>query len=1119
MRLRSRWQWSRYRERSAAAGAEGCSVKRSPWPPRLVRVAVCLWCLLPLRAGAGAAGSLCLNEAVSFNDSGLADEDGDHPDWIELFNGGSQAINVRGYGLSDDVGEPFKWVFPLRVVPAGGFLVVHASGKNRTNGVNLHTSFALKSEGESLFLTRSDGARVDAWAPFAVARDFSFGRKPEGGATFVYFATPTPGSPNTSPGFSEFARAPGFSQAGGFYNAAFPLALDTVEPEAKIYYTLDGSEPTTNSRLYSAAIEIRDRSGDPNGLSLIPGTATANQHTDGWFPPNGLVRKSMVVRARAFRSNAWPSPAFTHTYFIGPAVAPRLGLPVVSIAINTNDLFDFNTGIYMLGKVFKDYRAAYPNEPLTGHTPANYTQRGQAWERRAHFEFFEPGGALGFAQNVLVDIQGQSSRSFRQKSLGIKARSDVAPRDTVAYEVWPGLTNRAGVPLTEFPNLRLSNSGNDWAYTLFRDALCHRLAQPTPVDLLAYRPAVVFLDGEYWGIHNLREQLDSGFLANHYGVAPAQVVICETIGTVVEGAPADNAPFLKLRAWVETNDLARATNYAWVNTQMDVQNFIAYQASEIYFANADWPHNNIRYWRLKTPDYQPAAPLGHDGRWRWLLFDVDLGYGHPWSGGYGDNTLSAAMNPSGRPGLDAPWSTVLFRRLLINPGFRNEFINTLADHLNSVYQENRAVGLVDEIQGALSAAMPEHIRRWRTAGDSMITWSNNVRVLRTFASQRPINCRQHVVTQFGLGGYASVTLNVVPVNRGRLRINTLVLDAKTPGVTNAAVYPWRGTYFKGVPVQLQALPAPGYAFAGWSNRLDLGLPETITVSLSNNVSYTAMFERAPVPHDLRTGPYRLTAWSADAPAGVYPPHARFTQTDVKDPGLDAPMEDDWHLPYNLTNRSRINGLGDAGIGFLDTSGVQEVPGAGYVGSLVVAVRTVGLTNIAVSWVGGTLSPNQQACALRLQYAVGEGVFQDLLDSAGQSVEYTRHAVTGHERVVGPVTLPAAANEQPYVQLRWRYYVEAGGSGPRAQLRLDDVLVTAGAGTLAGAFTRALLLPTGELELRVDGSPHRSYALETTTDLVQWRTLETFTIGVHGRWEWRGQPKAAEPARFYRLRGL
>ena len=201
----------------------------------------------------------------------------------------------------------------------------------------------------------------------------------------------------------------------------------------------------------------------------------------------------------------------------------------------------------------------------------------------------------------------------------------------------------------------------------------------------------------------------------------------------------------------------------------------------------------------------------------------------------------------------------------------------------------------------------------------------------------------------------------------------------------------------------------------------------------------------------------------------------------------------------------------------NTSGVQEVPGAGYVGSLVLAVRTLGMTNVAVSWVGGTLVPNQQFCGLRLQYAVGEGLFRDVLDSAGQPVEYARHPVAGHQQVMRPTILPADANDQPSVQVRWRYYVGVGGSGPRAQLQLDDLLVTAGIERLPGTFTGAHLLPTGELELAVAGSPHRSYALETTTDLAQWRTLEIFTVAVDGAWAWRGKPIPSEPARFYRLR--
>lgn len=1091
----------------------------SPLTPTLPRLrgegvfgAFALLALLPSHA---LAASLCINEVVALNDNGRVDEDGDRPDWLELFNGSGASINLAGYGLSDEDDTPFKWVFPSRVLPAGAFTLVFASGKNRTNTANLHANFNIRAEGERLFLTRPDGVRIDDWPDIAIPRDYSHGRQPNGSANFVFFATPTPGLANTTTGLAAFTGTPQFSRTGGFYDTAFDLFLGSADTGAEIRFTLDGSEPTTNSPTFTTAFAIRDRSGDSNLLSMIPGTSTANQHTDGWFPPNGTVNKATVVRARAFRAGAWPSPIETHTYFVFSNAVQRYPLPTLSLTINTNDLFNYTTGIYVLGKVFTDYTNAHPGEFLTGHTPANYTQRGDAWERRAHLEYFEPGGGTGFAQNVIMDIQGQSSRSFREKSLGIKARSDAPPTDTIAYGLWPGLTDRAGRPLTEFPNLRLANSGNDWNETLIRDALCHRICAPTGVDTLAYQPMVIFLDGEYWGIHNAREQLDPLYFERHYGVARDDVVICETIGTLVDGRPGDQQHFIQMRAFIETNDLTNPANYTWVQTQMDVRNFIAYQASEIYIANADWPHNNIRFWRKRTARFETNAPTGHDGRWRWAMFDTDLSYAHSWSGGYGDNTLAAALNPNGRPGINAPWSTLIFRRLMTNAEFRREFINTYADHLNSTFKENRADTLVNQMQTVIAPSMAEHIRRWRTMGNSWNTWSNNVRLMRTFASQRPINCRQHLITQLGLGGFATVTLNVSHTNRGRLRINTLIIDGETPGVTNGVAYPWRGTYFRGVPIELQALPAPGYVFAGWSNRVDLGLQDTITINLSNNVVWTALFERS-VPHDLSTGPYRFTAWSAAAAAGSYPPHMRFEQTSVSDPGLAVPMEGEWQLPYNRTNRSRLNGLGEDGLAFLNTSNPQEDPGAGYLGAAVLAVRTLGVTNVEVSWIGGTVTPNQQAYALRLQYAVGDASFQDLLDPVGQSVEYARHPLAGHAQIIGPYALPAAANHQPYVSLRWKYYFTAGSSGPRAQLRLDDILVQRAMPGPPSAFAGVLLLNAQALQLQFTGSPHRAYALEVSTNLIDWLPWSTITMNIGGSFSFIDAVEPSVPARFYRL---
>jgi hypothetical protein len=200
-----------------------------------------------------------------------------------------------------------------------------------------------------------------------------------------------------------------------------------------------------------------------------------------------------------------------------------------------------------------------------------------------------------------------------------------------------------------------------------------------------------------------------------------------------------------------------------------------------------------------------------------------------------------------------------------------------------------------------------------------------------------------------------------------------------------------------------------------------------------------------VTHPLATaGPYALSRWNANEPAGTAPPNMRFFQTDQPDPGLATPMDLPWTLPFNLTDRSRINGLGLPGIGFINTGSTQLTPGAGYVGAAVLALDTRGTQDIRVRWTGGTVAPNDRDYGIRLQYRVGNvTAFLDVPGPGGAPVEYLRSPNAGHSTVLGPVSLPAAADNQPLVELRWKYYHRSGDSGPRAQLRLDEIQVSAG----------------------------------------------------------------------------
>jgi hypothetical protein len=204
-----------------------------------------------------------------------------------------------------------------------------------------------------------------------------------------------------------------------------------------------------------------------------------------------------------------------------------------------------------------------------------------------------------------------------------------------------------------------------------------------------------------------------------------------------------------------------------------------------------------------------------------------------------------------------------------------------------------------------------------------------------------------------------------------------------------------------------------------------------------------------VAHSLATGPYFLNSWSAASAAGSYPNHMRFEQTTVKDPALAVDMTGPWKQPYNLTSASRIRGLGSDGFAFVNTDTTQDVqsggaPAAGYVGTAVLALNTTGQSNIRVSWTGGTVEPNMQIYGIRLQYRVGNsGAFTDVLDAIGIPVEYIRNVTAGHSQTLGPVTLPVAAENKSYIELRWKYYYISGSTGSRAQLRVDNIIVASG----------------------------------------------------------------------------
>jgi hypothetical protein len=984
------------------------------------------------------AQELIINEIMASNSSTYSDGDGDYEDWIEIYNPSDVAVGLSGYGLSDDAGNPFRWVFPSAIIHPRQYMVIWASGKDRRNPQNpLHTNFSISAGGEDVLLTHPSGTLVDFVPATPIPPDISYGRHPDTTDKWVFFEHPTPGGPNSGQWYEGVLPDLVFSHEPGFFTSGFDLVVSTTVPGATVYYTLDGSIPGEDSDQYVLPIALGSLEGTPNTISLIPTNNNPNPgppYYEGWMPPAGEIQKGNVVRAVARKENYLDSRVTTMTYIIDELGTERYSLPVFSMNTDRENLFHPETGIYI---------------------PGNYNnmwQRGDAWERPVHLALFEKDGSLAISGDMGVRIHGGASRSRPRKSLRFYARGSYGD-PWVNYKLFPEKN------IDQYKRFLLRNSGNDWDQALFRDGFLQYLVRDLNVDTQYFRPAILFVNGEYWGIHGIRDRYDAHFIFSHYGLEEHEIVGMENNSVFDYGNPEGVHHYNAMRSFVAGNNMAHEPHMDHVKTLMDTESFIDFQIANIFIMNTDWPGNNLVYWRRITEAYDPEAPPGLDGRWRWKMLDTDFGFGlnfHYVVGvnqGPAHNTLAFAVEPSGPSWPNPPWSTMLLRRLLINQGFRTAFINRFADLMNTTFRENHVVAVIDSFEAALLPEMPEHIHRWRRPVD-MGAWKENLNVMRDFARIRPWYVRQHIRNQFQLSGNFELDLRVNNANGGKIRVNTIV-----PEITGN----WVGIYFQGVPITLEPLAGKGYRFSHWSGSHS-GDEELLVLTLHGNTHLTAHFEPDPdfegddlnpLPYPLQQGNYAFDFWSRDEPEGSFPPHMLFLQGDMDDPGLEDEMTHRYHIPesdyhsddegsegyvYRLTGRTRINGLDDQGISFINTGRGRDL------GAAVLSLDTRGVQDVEVSWTGGTLIPNARVYAIRLQYRVGlERPFEDLVDGNGNPVEYMRSDEEGHEQRFEPVMLPPYASNQAYVQLRWKYYYTGlrleANHGRRDMLRLDDILVT------------------------------------------------------------------------------
>jgi hypothetical protein len=725
-----------------------------------------------------ASAQVVLNEICPANADIIYDPNFfNYSPWIELYNSSSSSVNIAGYYISDDENNPLKWRVPSGTsIPAKGFLLLWCDDMN----TGRHTNFSLDSEGEDVVLSNGSGLLLDKISYPKQLTNISYGRIANGTGTWAYLSVPTSGGANNSATATQQLSKSSFSVSGGRYSGTVQVSLSHSNSAAEIRYTTDGSEPTLTSSKF-----------------LVPIS----------------VSQTKTLKAKAFLNGFLPGETETQTYFINEH---GFSLPVISISTRPDYLYDNTIGIYIEG-----------TNGAGGYCSSKPVNWNQDWDRHAVFEYYDENGTRLFNQSVDIRIGGNCSRNQAQKSFAIKAR-DKYGSNIMNYKFFDDKS------INQFGGLMLRNSGNDFNVTMFRDAFMQTLpVGQMDVDYMEYQPAILYLNGQYMGIQNLREKIDADFIESNYNVDKDDLDLIETYENALEGSSAAYTNYKD--ALVGMNRTTPAA-YAFIDQHIDVQEFINYLVTEIYLVNTDWPGNNMKFWRDASVN----------GKFRWILWDTDFGFGlYPDSSWPTHPTLNFTTATNGPDWPNPPWSTLHIRMLLENPIFRARFIQTMNTALNTTFHPDRVISIIDQFQSRIATEMPHHRARWW--GD-MNGWNAEVQELRDFAIIRNTYMRQHMAEFFGLNGTVNLSTEVKQ-GEGKFRINEVTAEESTTQ-----------PYFRNLPVSMEPVPALGYMFKEWRIRKT----ESEFVSLIQSGATWRYFDQGSMPAGWNTTAFNDALWSQGA---------------------------------------------------------------------------------------------------------------------------------------------------------------------------------------------------------------------------------------------------------------
>jgi len=475
------------------------------------------------------------------------------------------------------------------------------------------------------------------------------------------------------------------------------------------------------------------------------------------------IDSTVVFRIQFFSDSLLPGAVSNYTWFINDSSQ----LPVFSLITDSVNLWDDEYGIYVKGDLFWSQAPFFE---------ANFWQN---WERPVHIQQFDKNKEFVWEQNAGIKIHGNYTRQLPQKSLGFYAKSKYGinqfEQDLFPHKPWMKTNKR----------FLLRNAGNDNLQAHMRDLLIHRRMFNTNLDIQQGYPVNSYLNGKYWGIYHLREKIDRYYLEVNQGVDPEKVNLLEQNGLIIDG---DRNEFENLVNFIQSYELSNQANFQYIKDRIDLENWIDLYIANLYHCNGDWPHHNSKFWN---------AP---GRKWRQILIDLDV------SMNLNTNT-DASKNPLPRMYSDSlSYLAIFYQELLKNELFKRNYINRFADLMNTIFLPEKYLPVFDSLKAEMQPEMFRHCERW---GMNYNNWSNGYYTsnISDFIEDRPDYMRQFLRGKYELGSYDTIQLSVEPQGKGKIHLNTITIADNN----------WQGLYFDSIPVNIEAIPNPGFVFVHWES--------------------------------------------------------------------------------------------------------------------------------------------------------------------------------------------------------------------------------------------------------------------------------------------------------------